>query len=85
MARLQFSLLLWLETLLEVVPSLLQKLKWLHHLSGPGILSCAASRLITATGQALPGCTFPCVLMRSHLRNKLIIVVGFAILLKPTL
>ena len=33
-ARLQFSFLLWLETLLEVVLSLLKKLKWLHHLSG---------------------------------------------------
>ena len=34
MARLLFSVLLWLETLLEVVPSQSGKLKWLHHLSG---------------------------------------------------
>ena len=48
----------WVVTLPEVPRSLLKKLQWPHHLSWLWTtLSCVASRLIPATGQALPGCT----------------------------
>ena len=85
MAHLQFSFLLWLETLLEVVPSLYKSSSGFTTWVGSGLLSCAASRLITATGQALPGHTFTHVLKKSHSRDKLILSWDLRYSLKPTL
>ena len=64
----------------------LQKLEWLHHLSGLWSPLLCCKQIDNCNRTSLSGRTFPCVLKKSHSLDKLIIVVGFSILSKkPTM